>query len=76
MANISKYKDFEVLFTLSKPKSPIGVLFCTEDLPDKWLIEMVEYKKKTGEITYDVMITSKDLKRWESYYQENGYEKV
>ena len=71
LGNISKYKDSEIIFLVEN--KTYSVLFCTTDLPDKWLIDMVKYKTKTGEIVDDCMITEDDLDHWKSYYDNKGF---
>jgi hypothetical protein len=73
--HISHYDDYKVLARLTKPKSPITVLFCTHDLPDEWLIDMIEYRTKTGEVTFCPGILGKDLQHHIENYINDGYVK-
>jgi hypothetical protein len=71
--HIDKYKTYKKLYKLSKPKSPIIIEFITNDLPDEWLIDIIEYKNKTGLITLDFMILQKELNKWLNRYKDNGF---
>lgn len=62
-----KHKEFR------KPRSPLTILFCTEDLPDEWLIDIVEYKTKTKLVTNNYMITAKQVKTFEDLYKGKGF---
>lgn len=62
-----KYKEFR------KPRPPLAILFCTEDLPNEWLIDIVEYKPKTKLVTDNYMITTKQVKTFEDLYKGKGF---
>ena len=58
---ISEFDNHKKICQLNKPRSPRTLLFCTEDLPDEWLIDVVEYKTKSGEMLDTYYITSKEM---------------
>ena len=61
------------LYSLSKKKSSISVLFCTEDLPDEWLIDVVEYKQSTQLVTNTYMILAKQLDFYIKLYEKDAF---
>lgn len=67
----NKFKEHK---ELTKPRSPLTILFCTCDLPDEWLIDIVEYKTKTGLVTDTYMILDTQVKRFTKLYEENGFQ--
>jgi len=71
--NISKYKSYKKIYKFSKPKSYKVIEFMTNDLPDEWLIDIVEYRKKSGVITLDFMILQKEITKWIDKYKSDGY---
>jgi hypothetical protein len=58
---------------LSKKGSPISIKFCTNDIPDMWLIDRISYRNKSGQITEDVFISNKDLPEELEYWKKKGY---
>lgn len=64
---ISKYDNHKVLKRFNKPKSPKTIMFCTKDFPDEWLVDYLEFKTKSGIVTYDVFITASQLPK---YYED------
>jgi hypothetical protein len=72
--NVSLYRSHKVILELKKAGQ--SVLFCTKDLPDEWLIDMIRYKNKTGEISYDCMINASDFDYWVNFYEDKGFVKV
>jgi hypothetical protein len=71
--NIKDYSEHKVLYELSKPKSPHLIKF-VEDLNDNWFVYVLEYKKKTGEITDNSMIIAADVTTRLTHLQNCGYE--
>lgn len=70
-ADFSKYK---VVKKFNKPRSPRTRLFVTND-PDKWFIDVIEIKTKTGEVTDEEgWIIEKDLNDWTVWYNRLGWE--
>jgi hypothetical protein len=74
-AYISFFKDYEVLFNMKKKKSPITVLFCTND-PEKWFINKVTYLTKSGLIHDNCIVIKKDLESSVNFYEGDGFYKV
>ena len=74
--SVVKYDSYKKLCELKKPHSPITILFCTEDFPDEWLIDVVEYRTKTGIITEEYMITSKELDGYIQFCGKDGFTKL
>ncbi|HPV55882.1 MAG TPA: hypothetical protein PKW61_02040 [Tenuifilaceae bacterium] len=70
---LDKYKDYKKLYKLTKPRSPLVVEYMTDDLPDEWLISVVTYKRKSGEITDSHLILSKDMEDSLSRLKSDGY---
>ena len=72
---ISFFKNYEVILTLKKKKSPVSVLFCTDD-KNKWFINKVTYLNKSGEIHDNCLIIAKDLPNFINFYESDGFYKV
>jgi hypothetical protein len=72
--NISLFKNRECMLVMSKPKSPLTVAFYPEP-PDGYLITLVQYKTKSGEIVHESMVIEPDLKRFIEIYTNDGYVK-
>jgi hypothetical protein len=70
---ISKYASYKKILHLKKTKSIFEVLFCTQDLEDEWLIDVIRFKPKTGEIIEDFMITKKDFDHHKDTYLGEGF---
>jgi hypothetical protein len=73
---ISTFDKHKKLYELKKNRSPLTILLCTEDLPDKWLIDVVEYKTKSGVVTDNYYITAKDVERYMKLLARNGHDKL
>jgi hypothetical protein len=58
---ISEFDKYKKICQLRKSHSPITILFCTKDLPDEWLIDVVEYKTRSGVVVDSYYITSKEM---------------
>ena len=71
MEMIKKYKKYKQLGQLNK-NHLFSILFCTKDT-DKWLINYVWFKKKTGEIIENAMIIASELKDRVDYLTCKGY---
>ena len=72
--HISEYDSYVKICELGKKRSPITILFCTNDLPDKWLIDVVEYKTKSGVITDTYMITDSDMGSHIKFMVQHGHD--
>ena len=70
---ITEFDDYIKICELSKKGSPIKILFCTDDLPDKWFIDVVEYRNKTGVITDTCTILSKELEEYIHFCGIDGH---
>lgn len=74
---ISEFDGHKKICVMKKSHSPITLLFCTNDLPDEWLIDVVEYREKTGIISDDYYITSAQLEKWVDYTRRvNGFNHI
>ena len=73
--NISQYENHNLLFKMEKPKSIYSVSFY-EDPKDDFMINAVEYKKKTGEITHDSLIIQPDIENFVRNFERSGFEKI
>ena len=73
--NISKYAEYEILITMEKPKSISAVHFY-EDPNDDFMINAVEFKKKTGEINHHSLIIRPDLENFVRNFERSGYVKI
>lgn len=73
---IKQFEKFEKIKAFKKPRSPLTILFCTDDWDDKWLIDIVEYKSKTGLVTDNYIITEKQIPRFTDIYNNHGYVEV
>lgn len=71
--NISDYSSYKVLHQFTKKRSPRSVMIVT-DHNDDWFVYVLEYKTKTGEITYNSMIIKPDLEVRLSSLNREGYE--
>lgn len=76
ISNITKYKEYKKLFLFKKNKGINSILFCTNDLPDEWLIDIITFQTNSGNITEDIMITKKELEQHLEYYRNNGYSEI
>lgn len=76
MANISDYSKHKILVAMTKPRSAFSVYFTIEDPNDDWLINVVRFKTKTGELAYECMIIKPDLERQIESYEKDGFVKV
>ena len=72
--NISLFKNRECMLVMSKPKSAYSVAYYPEP-PDGYLITIVQYKTKSGEIAHESMVIEPDLKRFIEIYTNDGYVK-
>jgi len=73
--NIKYYKNYKKIALYEKPKSPYQILFTTND-PEGWFIEVIHYKKKSGEISDISHIIEKDLSKWMEWKETNGWIKT
>jgi len=76
MSNISNYSKHTILLTMTKPRSAFTVYFTVEDPKDDWLINIIRFKTKTGELAYEAMIIKPDLERQIEAYEKDGFVKV
>lgn len=71
---IAKFDKYKKLNLFTKKRSPISILFCTNDLPDEWLIDVVRYKTKTGLIVENFMILGKQMPNYMEMMKKDEYE--
>jgi len=71
--HIDAFSKYKVLKEYKKARSPITVLFCTKDLPDEWLIDVVEYKTKSGIISDNYMIIAKQLDFYDKLMNKHNF---
>jgi hypothetical protein len=74
--NISLYSKYTPLVKMEKPRSPFSVWFLLEDPKDDWIINVVRFKTKTGDLAYECMIIKPDLERQIESYEKEGFIKV
>ena len=74
--NISDYDNYKKICELKKDRSPITILFCTDDLPDEWLIDVVEYRTKSGVVSETYMISSKEMPGYIDFCGKDGHDKI
>ena len=74
--NISEFTSHKKVCELNKNHSPITILFCTNDFPDEWHIEVLEYRTKSGVIVEDYMINSKSLDSYVEFMGKSGFDKI
>ena len=70
--NISQYEGYNCLLTMTKPKSPLSVGFFSPP-EDNFMINVVRYKTKSGEIVYDSQIIEPDLPQFIRSYERDGF---
>lgn len=61
---------------MTKPRSPFSVYFMIEDPKDDWLINLVRFKTKTGEIAYEAMFIKPDFEKEIESYEKDGFIKA
>jgi hypothetical protein len=71
--NVSNYKNFTRLFTMSKEKSPCTVVFCYEE--DEFLVHVIKHKTKTGVISESSIILAPEIDNWIEIYRKEGFKK-
>lgn len=71
--NITDFSSYKVLYELTKKRSSHAIMLATDE-PDEWLITVIEYKKKTGEVLHAPMIIKPDLELRLSSLFKQGYE--
>lgn len=71
---ISEFDNHKKICELKKKHSPITILYCTNDLPDKWLIDVVEYRTKSGVVSETYYITSKELETHINFCGKDGHD--
>jgi len=74
--HISDFDKFKKICEIKKVRSPITMLFCTKDLPDEWLIDVVEYKTNSGIVSNTYMITAKDMDRHIKFIGNSGWTNI
>lgn len=70
---IEKYKQHRRIGVLKKQGSPISILFCTNDLPNMWLIDSIRFKNNSSQIVEDSFILNKDFPKVLNYWRSKGY---
>lgn len=73
MGNISKFNGNPVLMKMIKKL--LSVWFVPEK-KDDFLIHVVYFKNKSGEITYEAMIIRPDFEQRVASYKREGYREV
>lgn len=73
--NISEYSKTKILCILRKDKTLQNILF-VEDDDDKWFIDVVTYKAKSGVIVDIQTIIRPDVDHQILHLQHLGYEKL
>jgi thymidylate kinase len=58
---------------MTKPRSPLTILFTIEDVKDDWLINVISFRTKSGEITHDCMIIKPDIDSHAGLYEKDGF---
>jgi len=71
--NIKDFISYKELYSLSKKRSSHSIKFVT-NITDDWIVYVLEYKTKTGEILHDSMIIKTDVDDWLSHLKHVGYE--
>lgn len=71
--NIKDYNRHKVLYELTKNKALHNIMF-VEDKNDDWFVYVLEYKKKSGEITDNSMILQSDCPTRLEHLKCCGYE--
>lgn len=66
-------EKFKKIYKLTKPRSPLCIEFMTDDLPDEWLIDIIEYRKKSGLVTEHFVIRQVDIETWLQIYFKDGF---
>ena len=66
--NISDFSKYKQLYKLKKKRSP-QVLVFLQGPKDDWLIDVIKYKNKTGEVVHMSLITLDDVEEWVERYQ-------
>jgi len=74
--NISDFDNHKKICELKKAHSPATILFCTEDLPDEWLIDVLEYKTKSGVITENYGVNAKSMPGYIDFLGKCGFDKI
>jgi hypothetical protein len=74
--NISIYAKYTPLLKMEKPRSAFSVWFLLEDPKDDWLINVVRFKTKTGDLAYEAMFIKPDFEKQVASYEKDGFIKV
>jgi hypothetical protein len=75
LGNISEYNGYKTLYEFKKRQSPY-VVKMVEDLDDSWFIYVIWYKKRSGDIISNRMITKKDLDTKLHFLDMDGWVKI
>ena len=70
--NIKDFASRKTLFTLLKLRGLSSVAF-VEDSEDKWFVDVMTYKTKSGAITETNYIIAKDIEGWTRQMGNMGY---
>lgn len=65
---LKEKKKYRVLHHLKKKSSPMRIEFLQEPKED-WFVEVVRFKRTTGEIKSHSIITQKQVNDWVERYQ-------
>ena len=74
LSHISDFIKYKKICELSKTRSPLKILFCTIDLPDEWLIDVVEYKPSSGVVSENYIITRKQIPDYMNLCKISGHD--
>ncbi len=74
--NITSYSKHKILVAMTKPRSAFSIYFTIEDPSDDWLINVVRFKTKSGEIVEECMIIKPDFETRIESYEKDGFVKV
>ena len=74
--HIDDFKDYKIIKTWEKPRSPIRRIWLTND-PEEWFIDIIHVLKKSGKVKdTEGWITAKDIKNWTHWYKSLGWKEV
>jgi len=71
--NISEFAEYKELGRMKKPRSPHTTVFLTND-PEKWFINCIKYKTKSGIVAHNDYIIAKDMPAWIVWHKNLGWD--